>query len=409
MEIVQNSGILVEAGPSKAYEFRHNALREYLAARRLLTLEDPTERAALNAHLTDRRWVGVWRLAAAMSADCTELLDAIGKAGHNDDLVARCLGDAQRVQPRWISTRLDEQGASRAFGNLMLRLREQLTASERLELFGEILWRDTELFARESRRTDTRALYVALSGILGMVATEGPMAHRAAEQLAGWRSELRLDVESSPYALVPVAAGLVLLGDDGSPHQRFRQVEGFSIGQTPVTFDLYQRFDPSHALAGAAHAEEFVQPSLPVVGVSWYDAWVCACWFSCRLPTTAEWEKAAGWDAGRSHRQAFPWGDEWEAGRCNALVSTTQPGSTSPVDRFATRGQSPYGCYDMAGNVLEWTADRARGSVERRILKGGSWRGDAVMQRVSAEVWLRPGYHGLETGFRLCRSLTPAR
>lgn len=107
----------------------------------------------------------------------------------------------------------------------------------------------------------------------------------------------------------------------------------------------------------------------PVVLVSLLDAKAYCAWKgkkidrSYRLPTEAEWEKAARGTEGRY----YPWGDEWNPENLN---SGNRFGSTTPVSQFP-QGRSPYGVYDMAGNLFEWTA--TRWDEKSFVLKGCSW------------------------------------
>jgi formylglycine-generating enzyme required for sulfatase activity len=152
---------------------------------------------------------------------------------------------------------------------------------------------------------------------------------------------------------------------------------------------------------------------LPVVGVSWYEAfaycqWLCqATGHTYRLPTEAEWEKAARGVEGR----LFPWGNTFDTSRSNTRAS--ELGQTTPVDRFSPGGDSPYSCADMAGNTSEWVlsqlqpypydTDDGRNDPEgdtERVIRGGSWFKPVLRARTASRGMNAPFFTDDDVGFR---------
>jgi len=167
------------------------------------------------------------------------------------------------------------------------------------------------------------------------------------------------------------------------------------------------------------HDSRVNNPAQPVVGVNWYEAAAYCRWLTAtladgctyRLPTEAEWERAArgpgGWD--------YPWGNDWREGACNSKEAGL--GATSPVGLFRS-GASAEGIEDLAGNVWEWCADGYGPYSEReqrnptgadggttRVIRGGSWYNDGPpVCRCGCRGGGDPGYGGISWGFRCVRT-----
>jgi len=177
---------------------------------------------------------------------------------------------------------------------------------------------------------------------------------------------------------------------------------GFWIDRTEVTNAQYGLCVAAGACRPPLHSRRFGRPELedhPVLGVTWYEAGDYCRWAGRRLPTEAEWEKAARGTDGR----AYPWGD----GPPSAEVANFDQlfGETTPVGSFPA-GASPYGAFDLAGNAWEWVADTyddayyqvspARDpqgppeSVNWRVVRGGSWNTAAGALRSANRFWSFP-------------------
>lgn len=197
-------------------------------------------------------------------------------------------------------------------------------------------------------------------------------------------------IGKNPNPMVRVMAGAFTIGsntrmpDEGPQHTA--KLKAFLIDKYEVTNLQYQQFIE----ATGRHSPRYFQNRTfpegkvdhPVTYVSWYDAHDYCKWAGKRLPSDAEWEKVARGTDDRT----YPWGDEFDVDKANTPArwqSLNQEGDTSPVGAFPG-GVSPYGAYDMAGNVWEWTDSWYRqypgnthpsenyGEIYK-TLKGGSW------------------------------------
>ncbi|MEI6520039.1 MAG: formylglycine-generating enzyme family protein [bacterium] len=159
--------------------------------------------------------------------------------------------------------------------------------------------------------------------------------------------------------MVLVPAGEFLMGskDDDKPAndnekpQHKVYLDSYYIYKTEVTVAQFRQF--CHATGRKSMPEKPKWGWIdnhPIVNVNWDDAKAYADWAGVKLPTEAQWEKAARSTDGR----IYPWGNKWDVAKC--VNKQNSKGGTKPVGSILT-GASPYGCLDMVGNVWEWCAD----------------------------------------------------
>lgn len=253
------------------------------------------------------------------------------------------------------------------------------------------------------------------------------------------RTDLWGPPERTPFPFEPeftfVPAGPFLMGSpDGNsfPVHETPQHElilpSYYIGRLPITNSQYAAFvrqangTPPAKVGWFGMNPPRGKENHPVVGVSWDDARAYCSWLSeltdstIRLPSEAEWEKAARGEDGRP----YPWGESWEAGRCNLHAE-----ELTAADAFP-EGASPYGCLDMVGNAAEWTStlwgrdwlksdfpypyDPLDGREEIdsspptfRIFRGNTLGKEAedLRLRCSARSWYAPDNRDRRRGFRV--------
>lgn len=204
-------------------------------------------------------------------------------------------------------------------------------------------------------------------------------------------------------------------------------LDAYAMDKFEVTNARYQacvdtgHCTPPYRTYSWSHTEYYGNPAFadyPVIYVEWDQAEAFCAWEGKRLPTEAEWERAA---RGSSDTRKYPWGnDGTTCDLANTFVDSLCVGDTSAVGSYPA-GISPYGVMDMAGNVWEWTADWYQydyysvsppnnppgpATGELRVLRGGSWNDSHLINlRVAHRYWDSPGSAGANIGFRCARSL----
>ena len=222
--------------------------------------------------------------------------------------------------------------------------------------------------------------------------------------------------------LVEIPEGWFAMGSDAGqdierPIHRV-WVDAFAMASTQVTVEEYARFVNAngHPVPPCGNDPNFSDPRQPVVAVSWFDAVAYCEWLSSvmncryRLPTEAEWERAA---RGGVDGALFPWGDDPPASR--SRYGECWKNGPEPVGQSAPNA---YGLYEMCENVHEWCSDwfapdyyavspdrnpQGPEKGERKSSRGGSWRHHVKISRCSSRSSIPPGFRYADYGFRVAK------
>jgi formylglycine-generating enzyme required for sulfatase activity len=268
-----------------------------------------------------------------------------------------------------------------------------------------------------------RSFGVVAALLLAIMAWIEP-ADAQLEKLRKQKKDAAIRGDDAPMAAIP--AGEFWMGVDGmigledeKPRHKVR-LDAYSMDLYEVTVVRYARFlaatnrEPPSYWETVKLAEHGARP---VIGVSWDDADAYCKWAGKRLPTEAEWEKAA---RGTDERQ-YPWGNHKPTPdlanyALGARFSYSQV--LMPVGKY-DKAVSPYGLFDMAGNVWEWTQDWYGGAYyevspeknpagpeqgQFKVLRGGSWSDMAKYMLTYGRFKLPPNTRNSYTGFRCVRS-----
>lgn len=244
-----------------------------------------------------------------------------------------------------------------------------------------------------------------------------------------------------PFEWITIPGGDVTLNHSGGYilHPMKVNVPAFVIAKFPITNAQFQVFaDAPDGFTNSAwwdfsdSAQEWRlendQPQKPYGGdnhprthITWFEAVAFCRWLTdtlsrregaetlsdkIALPTESQWQRAAQGDNGR----LYPWGNEWDASRCNNNTCHDRIG-TSPVTEYAGLGDSLFGVVDLVGNVWEWcltswqTGADDMGRDDVRVLRGGSWFDDIISHfRCNFRSSWNPGISSDLRGFRIVRS-----
>jgi formylglycine-generating enzyme required for sulfatase activity len=184
-----------------------------------------------------------------------------------------------------------------------------------------------------------------------------------------WYSQVfeELVALEQPEGMVLIPGGTLTLGEGSGQEIAFKP---YFLDIYPVTNAQYLQFMKETSYPAPSYWIGDMYPigkaNHPVVWVCAEDAISYACWRGKRLPTEVEWENASK----GPQCAIWPWGNEYEPMRCNCRESGV--GDTTPVGYYET-GCSYYNCYDMSGNVWEWTDSWYDSHQTYKVLKGGSW------------------------------------
>lgn len=233
------------------------------------------------------------------------------------------------------------------------------------------------------------------------------------------------------------------MGDDESENREERpghlvRLDAYFIDETEVTNSEYAQCvaagvcDPPDSPNATYHRSYYGDPAFddyPVIFVSWFDADTFCRWRGGRLPSEAEWEKAASWEPVEDVKTRFPWGDEFDGTLLNfcdsgcprdyAAAVDDGHRDTAPVGSYPN-GRSHFGIFDLSGNVLEWVNDwydrdyyasstdtNPLGPLEGdvKVLRGGSWLAPAEDTTTTARSIYDPNVSRANIGFRC--AMTP--
>ena len=293
------------------------------------------------------------------------------------------------------------------------------TSSDEPVVVGAVRVGEREIVVRDASGREARAVTrvekgrrtrVALALLKGSPASANGLRSLGPNPQGGeefWREKDGAIVVRIPGGEFPMGSPRTE-GDPSEHPQHTVRVEGFLMDKSEVTWGQYKRFMAASGQPSPKSPIWGTPEAFPASNITWDEARAFCAWAGGRLPTEAEWERAArGGDARR-----YPWGDTFDPWRCN----TRDGGPHAPTPAGAYPDcVGPYGVLDLAGSVEEWCSDwyeESYGAGEpaenpkgpatgtRRVLRGGGWMSSSFAVRASSRLGVEPGWPGPMQGFR---------
>ncbi len=390
------------------WEYRHPSFQEYFSA--LCLADDSSWQKVVRENCRDLKWEETIKFLAGM-VPADELFDILLEEG-----AIFLAGNSIREAPG-----LSEDRALLIGQLLKYQCKEEFPQFSRCRLITveNVLEKHDpdalkalvqRLLKREHR--DSRILYSVVELLLALhkinwldiVDTQTFEKLKAVPELEEFLSECSSSPDVNAKSIrrwaemVTIPAGKFIYQDEKDPEDQIHLSE-YSIMKFPVTNALYKQFDPNSQLRFPEYSND---PDQPVIGINYYESVVFALWLGMRIPLELEWEKAARGVDGRD----YPWGEAggYQTGYTNTCDFTV--GRTNSAEEFE-RGISPYGCYDMSGNVWEWCAQRGPSRhTTQKTVRGGSWFNYMVYSKCAFRNTFSPEERHLSVGLR-CVSQAP--
>lgn len=276
-------------------------------------------------------------------------------------------------------------------------------------VFASFLLMIVSLMYESYKTKQQRELVASIETERPHVATVAPQDFSMYRTVIGDEGREMVEIPEGPFTMGSTGGD----PDEAPVHQIY--LKSFYMDLKEVTQGEYERFvrmtkrGKPFVPVFEDDISKITSPELAAMGMSWSDAVTYCRWAGKRLPTEAEWEKAARGEG----RRRYAWGDEFGTGRANVDGEEDGFQYLAPPGSFES-GRSPYGLYEMTGNVAEWVADTYEEHYyqdtpyrdptgprdgQHKVIRGGSWRetphGARLSKRFQAKMWRTDSTIGL--------------